>query len=78
MLAQCIKENEFLRKIDLEGTKIPLLILRHHILPALRQNYFLREFNTSSKQQDILKKELNDNMIIEEQIISNLKVDNPL
>ena len=50
LLAECIHSNQFLKVIDLHGTKISKTLISNNFQSALQENIFLQEFKIKSSQ----------------------------
>jgi hypothetical protein len=48
LLAECIHGNQFLKVIDLVGTKISKTLISNNFQSALQENIFLQEFKIKS------------------------------
>jgi hypothetical protein len=60
-----------LQQVDLSSIRVTKPLLRHHFLPALKENIFMQRI-LGRIPPGIINEELNDNEIIEKEIITCL------
>lgn len=73
-IAEAIRQNYFIKTLDLNGLRLPKPVVKQNFLPALQSNIYLQEIK-GKFSTGVLNEELAVNAVIERQLIPHLKPD---